>query len=212
MKRISKMAAVLLVLILAGLAAAACAPKVSPDLHGYVRTDEISRYVAITTAQDAEAIIIELNPEVAPITVANFQKLVSEKYYNGLTFHRVVSGTIIQGGDPSGDGTGGPGYTITGEFSLNGISNPLNHIRGAVSMARSDDYDSAGSQFFICLDKISRLDRKYAVFGMVIEGMTAVERIASVPNSGEPNNRPTRKQVMKEVFFVVPADEAPGNS
>jgi peptidyl-prolyl cis-trans isomerase B (cyclophilin B) len=200
-----RMLAVLLILILAGNMVAACRSTI--DLHGYVRTEETSRYVAIITEKDDEAIIIELNPDMAPITVENFQKLVGEHFYDGLTFHRVVDGYLIQGGDPSGDGSGGPGYTITGEFSLNGISNTLNHIRGTVSMARSDDYNSAGSQFFICQDEISSLDRKYAAFGMVVEGMAVVDRIAAVPNSGSPNNNPVKKQVMKEVFFVTPASD-----
>jgi peptidyl-prolyl cis-trans isomerase B (cyclophilin B) len=202
-----KSLALLLVLAVLGFFPAACSEKKTINLHGYIRTDEITSYVAITTTQDDEAIIIELYPDTAPITVANFQKLVSDHFYDGLTFHRVINGSLIQGGDPSGDGTGGPGYTIVGEFSLNGISNPRNHVRGTVSMARSDEYDSAGSQFFICQDVIKSLDRKYAVFGMVVEGMAVVDRIAAVPNSGSPYNRPNKKQVMKEVFFVTPASE-----
>ena len=178
------------------------------DLHGYVRTEAVTNYVAITTSQDDEAIIIKLDPENAPLTVANFQKLISEDFYDGLTFHRVVDGFLIQGGDPKGDGTGGPGYTITGEFSLNGISNPLNHVRGTVSMARSQDFDSAGSQFFICQNEMPNLDRNYAAFGMVTEGMTVVDRIAAVPNNGAPANNPNRRQVMEDVFFVQPAEAA----
>ena len=176
------------------------------DLPGYVRSDTATRYVAMTTEQDDEAIIIELYPEKAPITVANFQKLVGEQYYDGLTFHRVVDGYLIQGGDPSGDGKGGPGYTIKGEFSSNGVKNDLKHIRGTVSMARTGEPDSAGSQFFICQQPIESLDPDYAAFGMVIHGMAVVDRIAAVPNSGSPNNRPTEKQVMKEVFFVKPSN------
>ncbi|MDW7655856.1 MAG: peptidylprolyl isomerase [Bacillota bacterium] len=156
---------------------------------------------------ETEAIIIQLRPDKAPITVENFQKLVGEGFYNGLTFHRVVDGYLIQGGDPLGNGQGGPGYTIKGEFSLNRISNDLNHERGSVSMARSEDYDSAGSQFFICQKAMPDLDREYAVFGMVVTGMAVVDRIAAVPNSGSPNNRPNRRQVMEEVFFVKPADD-----
>jgi len=177
------------------------------DMQGYSRSETATDYVAIITDQDQEAIIMQLFPDTAPVTVENFKRLVGEKFYNGLTFHRVIAGSLIQGGDPSGDGTGGPGYTIKGEFSLNGISNPLNHERGTVSMARAEDYDSAGSQFFICTSAISSLDRKYAVFGKVVAGMTAVDRISSVANSGSPNNRPNRKQIMKEVFFVNPESE-----
>lgn len=203
----NKILALLTALTLTGCLITACSSAGSPiNLHGYVQTDEISTHVAITTDLDDEAVIIELYPQMAPITVANFQKLVGEQFYDGLTFHRVVNGYLIQGGDPSGNGSGGPGYTITGEFSLNGISNPLNHVRGTVSMARSADFDSAGSQFFICQDALSSLDREYAAFGMVVEGMSVVDRIAAVPNSGSPSNNPNQKQVMKDVFFVTPAD------
>jgi peptidyl-prolyl cis-trans isomerase B (cyclophilin B) len=172
------------------------------DLHGYVRSDDETLFVAITTDQDEEAIIIQLYPEKAPVTVANFQKLVGKGFYDGLTFHRVVDSYLIQGGDPSGNGSGGPGYTIKGEFTSNGVENDLRHVRGTVSMARTDKPDTAGSQFFICQKAIDSLDGDYAAFGKVIEGMTVVDRIAAVPNSGSPSNRPTEKQVMKEVFFV----------
>ena len=200
-----------LLILIASLAALLLLPACSSDtvdLHGYVRSDTVTEYVAITTNHDDQAIIIKLDPENAPLTVANFQKLVSENFYDGLTFHRVVDGYLIQGGDPSGDGTGGPGYTITGEFSLNGISNPLNHVRGTVSMARSQDFDSAGSQFFICQNEMNNLDRNYAAFGMVVDGMAVVDRIAAVPNSGSPGNNPNRRQVMEEVFFVQPAADS----
>lgn len=172
------------------------------DLHGYVRSDKESLFVAITTELDGEAIIIQLYPDKAPVTVANFQKLVDKRFYDGLTFHRVVDSYLIQGGDPSGNGSGGPGYTIKGEFSSNGVENDLRHVRGTVSMARTDKPDTAGSQFFICQKAIDSLDGDYAAFGKIIEGMTVVDRIAAVPNSGSPSNRPTEPQVMKEVFFV----------
>ena len=211
---IRRSAVIPVILLVAGLLfLPACASaNRTVDLHGYVRAGGVTDTVAIVTDQDQEAIIIQLLPEKAPLTVANFQKLVGEGFYNGLTFHRVVDGFLIQGGDPNGDGSGGPGYTITGEFSVNGISNDLNHERGMVSMARSDDYDSAGSQFFICQAAMKNLDRKYAVFGQVLAGMTAVDRIASVANSGSPNNRPDRRQIMKEVFFVEPDEQATQSS
>jgi peptidyl-prolyl cis-trans isomerase B (cyclophilin B) len=177
------------------------------DLNGYQRSEQVTDTVAIVMKNETEAIIIQLRPDKAPITVENFQKLVGEGFYNGLTFHRVVDGYLIQGGDPLGNGQGGPGYTIKGEFSLNRISNDLNHERGSVSMARSADYDSAGSQFFICQKPMSNLDREYAVFGMVVAGMDVVDRIAAVPNSGSPNNRPNRQQIMEEIFFVEPAGD-----
>ena len=121
-------------------------------------------------------ISIELFPEDAPISVANFVKLVNNKFYDGLTFHRIAelngsTGKIVQGGDPSGNGSGGPGWTIKGEFSANGVNNPLVHDAGAVAMARAGDPNSAGSQFYICVDPVHFLDGNYAVFGKVIDGL-----------------------------------------
>ena len=123
---------------------------------------------------------IELYPEYAPNTVANFVNLIEKGFYDGLTFHRLVPGFVLQGGDPEGNGTGGPGYTIDGEFKANGYSkNTLSHDKGVISMARSADYDSAGSQFFIVLDDSVKasLDNLYAGFGKVIEGMDIIEEI-----------------------------------
>lgn len=123
---------------------------------------------------------IELYPEYAPNTVANFVNLIEKGFYDGLTFHRLVPGFVLQGGDPDGNGTGGPGYTIDGEFKANGYSkNTLSHDKGVISMARSADYDSAGSQFFIVLDDSAKasLDNLYAGFGKVIEGMDIIEEI-----------------------------------
>ncbi len=124
---------------------------------------------------------IELYPEYAPNTVANFVSLIESGFYDGLTFHRLVPGFVLQGGDPDGNGTGGPGYTIDGEFAANGYTkNTLSHETGVISMARSSDYDSAGSQFFIVLDDSAKtsLDNLYAGFGKVIEGMDVIEAIA----------------------------------
>ena len=123
---------------------------------------------------------IELYPEYAPNTVANFVNLIEKGFYDGLTFHRLVPGFVLQGGDPEGNGTGGPGYTIDGEFKANGYEkNTLSHDKGVISMARSSDYDSAGSQFFIVLDDSAKysLDNLYAGFGKVIEGMDIIEKI-----------------------------------
>ncbi|GEM_PF-1423701 len=198
--------AAFLLLVTLLLQAAGCGAGTQTDLHGFRETDEVSRYVAIVMKGRPSAMIVELNPDIAPITTANFQKLVGEGFYDGLTFHRVIDQTLIQGGDPEGTGRGGPGYTIQGEFSLNGISNVLNHERGSISMARSEDYDSAGSQFFICLKKLKDLDREYAVFGSVVAGMETADAIGAVANSGSPNNRPDRRQVMERVFFVEPDD------
>ena len=119
-----------------------------------------------------------LDGEQAPITVENFAKLAKEGFYDGLTFHRIEPGFVIQGGDPNGNGTGGPGYQIKGEFSANGVENTISHVRGVVSMARAQDYDSAGSQFFITLDDATFLDGQYAAFGTVDEeSMKVVDAI-----------------------------------
>lgn len=130
--------------------------------------------------EDYGTIKIELYPEYAPNTVANFVNLIEDGFYDGLTFHRLVPGFVLQGGDPEGNGTGGPGYTIDGEFKANGYEkNTLSHNKGVISMARSSDYDSAGSQFFIVLDDSAKysLDNLYAGFGKVIEGMDIIEKI-----------------------------------
>ncbi|MCR5695295.1 MAG: peptidylprolyl isomerase [Clostridia bacterium] len=123
----------------------------------------------------------ELYPETAPNTVKNFISLVNKGFYDGLTFHRVISGFMIQGGDPKGNGTGGPGYSIKGEFDANGFRNPLKHERGVLSMARAMSPNSAGSQFFIMHRTSPHLDRQYAAFGKVIEGMEVVDKIAAAP-------------------------------
>ncbi len=129
-------------------------------------------------------VVITLYPDYAPITCENFENLVEEGFYDGLTFHRVVEGFMAQGGDPNGDGTGGSDETIKGEFSDNGVENTLSHTRGIVSMARSTDYDSASSQFFICYDDVSAsLDGSYAAFGEVTEGMDVVDSFLEVPRS-----------------------------
>ncbi len=124
---------------------------------------------------------LELNAHAAPITVANFCKLANEGFYNGLTFHRIIKGFMVQGGDPKGDGTGGSSETIKGEFSSNGVKNPIPHTRGVVSMARGPEKDSASSQFFIVHQKSEHLDGDYAAFGHVTEGMEVVDAMAEVP-------------------------------
>lgn len=125
-------------------------------------------------------IVIALEPEVAPNTVKNFLSLANEGFYDGLTFHRVISGFMIQGGDPAGDGTGDPGYSIKGEFSNNNVKNDISHLRGVISMARSQDPNSAGSQFFIVHQDSNYLDGDYAAFGQVVSGMEVVDKIAEV--------------------------------
>ena len=133
------------------------------------------------TMQNGKTIDIELDPKAAPITVENFRKLVNEKFYDGLTFHRIIPGFMIQGGCPQGTGTGGPGWHIKGEFRANGVDNPIRHTRGVISMARAMDPDSAGSQFFIMHADAPHLDGQYAAFGHVVAGMDAVDEIAAAP-------------------------------
>ena len=143
---------------------------------------------------------VELYKDVAPITVENFVKLANKGFYNDLTFHRVIKGFMIQGGCPKGNGTGGPGYCIKGEFAANGVSNPLKHTRGVISMARAMDPDSAGSQFFIMHQDAPYLDGQYAAFGKVTEGIEVVDAIVSVKTNyyDMPLDRVVIKQIKIE--------------
>ena len=140
---------------------------------------------------------VELDKEHAPISVENFVKLAQKGFYNGLSFHRVIKGFMIQGGCPKGNGTGGPGYCIKGEFAANGVNNPLKHLRGVISMARAVDYDSAGSQFFIMHQDCPYLDGQYAAFGKVIKGIEVVDAIASVKT--DYNDKPIERVTIKEI-------------
>ena len=135
---------------------------------------------AIIEMENGGVMTLDLCPEIAPITVANFVKLAKSGFYNGLIFHRVISGFMIQGGDPTGTGMGGPGWTIKGEFAANGVKNPIKHTRGVISMARSARPDSAGSQFFIMHKDAPHLDGQYAAFGMMTEGFETLDEIAGV--------------------------------
>jgi peptidyl-prolyl cis-trans isomerase B (cyclophilin B) len=153
--------------------------------------------MVIIEMENGKKIKIELYPEIAPISCANFEKLVKQGFYDGLTFHRVIPGFMIQGGCPNGTGTGGPGWQIKGEFAANGVKNDLRHTRGVLSMARSMMPDSAGSQFFIMHEDAPHLDGNYAAFGKVVEGMDAVDEIAECPT--DYNDKPTTPQVMKRV-------------
>lgn len=158
--------------------------------------------------KNEEVIKIELYTEVAPNTVKNFISLVKKGFYNGKIFHRVIPGFMIQGGCPDGTGMGGPGYSIRGEFTNNGFNNDLKHSKGVISMARSMQRDSAGSQFFIMVANSPHLDGQYASFGKVIEGMEFAEKIVSVAT--DRSDRPFEDQVMKEVTvdtFGVEYDE-----
>lgn len=151
--------------------------------------------------ENGKKILIELYPEVAPITVENFEKLVNQGFYNGLTFHRVINGFMIQGGCPNGTGTGGSGENIKGEFASNGFENNLKHTRGVISMARANDPNSASSQFFIMHQDAPHLDGQYASFGKVIEGMDVVDEIANVKTSFF-NDKPIEPQIMKSVTII----------
>lgn len=143
---------------------------------------------------------LELYPETAPITVKNFEKLVSEGFYDGLIFHRVISGFMIQGGDPTGTGYHGSDEQIKGEFLANGVVNKLSHTRGVISMARSQNPDSASSQFFICHEDAVFLDGNYAAFGKVTKGMEVVDAIAAVETNAM--DKPLEPQVMKKVTLI----------
>ncbi len=147
--------------------------------------------------ENGKKIKAELYPEIAPITVANFEKLIKEGFYDGLIFHRVIPGFMIQGGCPEGTGMGGPKERIKGEFQANGIPNDLKHTRGVLSMARTADPNSAGSQFFIMHADAPHLDGQYAAFGKVVEGMDAVDEIAETPT--DYNDRPLKEQKIKKV-------------
>ena len=149
------------------------------------------------TMADGGKIVCELYPEKAPQSVRNMIALANKGFYDGLIFHRVISGFMIQGGCPKGTGTGGPGYCIKGEFKLNGVKNNLSHKRGVVSMARAQSPNSAGSQFFIMHADAKHLDGQYAAFGKVIEGMDVVDRVAGTPTDFR--DRPQTPQVMKTV-------------
>ncbi len=157
----------------------------------------MSNPVVTLEMENGDVIKAELYPEIAPNTVNNFISLVKKGFYDGLIFHRVIPGFMIQGGDPLGKGLGGPGYGIKGEFLQNGFRNELKHTRGVLSMARAGDPNSAGSQFFIMHEDAPHLDGGYAAFGKVIEGIEAVDRICDVRTDW--NDKPRIPQVMKKV-------------
>ena len=152
---------------------------------------------ATITMEDGGQIVLELEPERVPLTTANFIKLARQGFYNGLIFHRVITGFMIQGGCPQGTGTGGPGYQIKGEFKANGFNNPVKHERGVISMARSMSPDSAGSQFFIMHQKAPHLDGQYAAFGHVVQGIEVVDKIAAVKTGYQ--DRPVVEQRIKQI-------------
>lgn len=147
--------------------------------------------------ENGDVMRAELYPETAPETVKNFVELVEKGFYDGTIFHRVIPGFMIQGGDPTGTGTGGPGHSIKGEFAANGFENNLKHDRGVLSMARSMHPDSAGSQFFIMVENAPHLDGQYAAFGKIIEGMEAADKIVNAKRDFR--DKPKEKQMMKSV-------------
>lgn len=155
--------------------------------------------MVVIEMENGKTIEIELYPEIAPISCENFEKLVNDGFYDGLTFHRVIPGFMIQGGCPLGTGTGGPGWQIKGEFAANGVKNDLKHTRGVLSMARSMMPNSAGSQFFIMHEDAPHLDGQYAAFGKVVSGMETVDEIAAVET--DYNDKPRTPQVMKRVYI-----------
>lgn len=152
---------------------------------------------AVIEMENGKKMTLELYPEKAPITVENFEKLANSGFYDGLIFHRVIEGFMIQGGDPDGTGCGGPGYSIKGEFSSNGIKNDLKHTRGVISMARSMAPDSAGSQFFIMHEDAPHLDGQYAAFGKLTDGFDVLDEIACCRT--DRSDRPYEEQKMKKV-------------
>jgi len=160
--------------------------------------------MVLITMENGKQIKLRLRPDCAPISCENFEKLVKQGFYNGLTFHRVISGFMIQGGCPDGTGMGGPGWSIKGEFASNGVENALKHTRGVLSMARAQNPNSAGSQFFIMHEDAPYLDGNYAAFGEVVDGIEVVDEIAGVQTNF--NDKPLTPQVMKTVEIIP--DEA----
>jgi peptidyl-prolyl cis-trans isomerase B (cyclophilin B) len=150
--------------------------------------------------ENGKKIKLELYPDKAPLTVENFEKLVNDGFYNGLGFHRIIPGFMIQGGCPEGTGMGGPGWTIKGEFESNGVNNDIKHTKGVISMARSMMPDSAGSQFFIMHQDAPHLDGQYAAFGKVIEGIEVVDEIASVKTDF--SDKPKKPQIIKTITIT----------
>ena len=163
--------------------------------------------LATIKMDNGEDIVIELLPETAPNTVNNFIELVAKGFYDGLIFHRVIPNFMVQGGCPTGSGSGGPGYSIKGEFSGNGCPNPLKHQRGIVSMARAADPDSAGSQFFIMVAPSPHLDGQYAAFGRVTSGMETVDSIVNCPRSAQ--DRPLQEQKIQSIKVETYGQEYP---
>lgn len=182
-------------------------PDAVPEGQRGTDTSEVQRPMVTIEMESGNEIVIELYPEIAPNTVRNFLSLARSGFYEGTIFHRVIPGFMIQGGDPQGTGMGGPGYSIRGEFTANGFKNDLKHTRGVVSMARTQDPNSAGSQFFIMVADAPHLDGMYAAFGKVIRGMEEVDRIVSAPRGA--NDRPFEPQKIAKVTVDEGGQEFP---
>ena len=199
--------AVLLILSLAGCSKTSVAgitivPTGQQDSEA--ETQGIGTHHAEIDIQDYGTITVELDGDAAPITVQNFMDLANDGFYDGLTFHRIISGFMMQGGDPNGNGTGGSENTIKGEFSANGVENSLSHTRGAISMARSQAYDSASSQFFICHADSTFLDGQYACFGYVTKGMDVVDEICdNTPVEDDNGTVKTENQPVIESIKII---------
>ena len=191
-----KIAVLLLGLLLVCSLACAKGTAETPEIEEDTNVDK-SHPIATITMKDGGVIELELYPEIAPESVKNFISLANAGFYDGLIFHRVIPGFMIQGGDPKGNGTGGPGYSIKGEFAANGFENDLLHERGVLSMARAKAYDSAGSQFFIMHEDYPSRDGQYAAFGRVISGMEVVDAIAMTTTDSR--NKPYKDQIMETV-------------
>ena len=200
-----KTAALLLAGIFTAALLAGCGTKGESKKENSSQTDNSDDTKVQITVKEYGTIEVALDEEAAPLTVENFLKLTEEGFYDGLTFHRIIDGFMIQGGDPKGNGTGGSDETIKGEFSENGVENPLSHTRGAISMARSQDYDSASSQFFIVQEDSTYLDGQYAAFGYVTEGMDVVDKICEDVSVEDQNGTvlPENQPVIESIKVVI---------
>lgn len=199
-----KTAALLLAGIFTAALLAGCGTKGESKKENSSQTDNSDDTKVQITVKEYGTIEVALDEEAAPLTVENFLKLTEEGFYDGLTFHRIIDGFMIQGGDPKGNGTGGSDETIKGEFSENGVENPLSHTRGAISMARSQDYDSASSQFFIVQEDSTYLYGQYAAFGYVTEGMDVVDKICEDVSVEDQNGTvlPENQPVIESIKVV----------
>lgn len=199
-----KTAALLLAGIFTAALLAGCGTKGESKKENSSQTDNSDDTKVQITVKEYGTIEVALDEEAAPLTVENFLKLTEEGFYDGLTFHRIIDGFMIQGGDPKGNGTGGSDETIKGEFSENGVENPLSHTRGAISMARSQDYDSASSQFFIVQEDSTYLDGQYAAFGYVTKGMDVVDKICEDVSVEDQNGTvlPENQPVIESIKVV----------